>query len=63
MEYLQACRCSLLQGCHTCDSDGRDCKKESEPGRGVEGADFVLYITSLTTPQVPCTNSGLQIVL
>jgi len=42
---------SHLEGCHTCDSTGRNCIQESEPGRGVRGADFVLYITAVTTLQ------------
>lgn len=42
---------SHLEGCHTCDSTGRNCKQESGAGRGVLGADFVLYITAITTVQ------------
>ena len=41
-----------MQGCSTCDSSGRNCKNETESGKGVEGADFVLYITAITTDQV-----------
>lgn len=44
-----------LQGCSTCDSSGRNCKNETRSGNGVEGADFVLYITAITTDQVPGT--------
>jgi len=40
-----------LEGCSTCDSSGRNCKNETRSGNGVEGADFVLYITAITTDQ------------
>jgi len=40
-----------LEGCHTCDISGRNCRQQSEPGRGVKGVDFVLYITAITTIQ------------
>jgi len=40
-----------LEGCYTCDSSGRNCKKEEDAGKGVFGVDFVLYVSALTTPQ------------
>jgi len=40
-----------LEGCSTCDTSGRNCKNETSSGEGVVGADFVLYITSMTTAQ------------
>jgi len=40
-----------LEGCHTCDSSGRNCKQEEEAGKGVSGVDFVLYVSALTTAQ------------
>jgi hypothetical protein len=40
-----------LEGCATCDANGHNCNPDSGPGPGVVGADFVLYITALTTAQ------------
>ena len=40
-----------LADCHTCDSTGRNCGKKSSGGPGVDGVDFVLYVSSITTQQ------------
>ena len=40
-----------LTDCHTCDSTGRNCGKKSSGGPGVDGVDFVLYVSSITTQQ------------
>ena len=32
---------------------GRKCSKQDEGGPGVSGVDFVLYVSSSTTSQVP----------
>jgi hypothetical protein len=44
---------SHLKPCKTCDTEGRRCR-ESESirtSRGVENADFVLYVSAVATPQ------------
>ena len=51
-----------LQGCSTCDSSGRNCVNETESGQGVEGADFVLYITAITTDQVRITKETIFLI-
>ena len=40
-----------LTDCHTCDSKGRNCGKKASGGSGVDGVDFVLYVSSITTQQ------------
>ena len=42
---------SHLTDCHTCNSRGGDCAKQSDGGPGVSGVDFLLYVSSLTTEQ------------
>ena len=42
---------SHLKSCHTCDRNGRNCKKEIDDGEGVEDVDFVLYVSALPTSQ------------
>ena len=42
-----------LKSCKTCDADGRRCR-ENAPNRktrGIENADFVLYVSALPTSQ------------
>ena len=51
-----------LQGCSTCDSSGRNCVNETDSGQGVEGADFVLYITAITTDQVRITKEKIFLI-
>lgn len=40
-----------LKSCHTCDSSGRDCKKVTDEGPGVNNTDFVLYVSAIPTKQ------------
>ncbi|XP_059085081.1 leishmanolysin-like peptidase [Tigriopus californicus] len=40
-----------LKSCHTCDSFGRDCKKVTDEGPGVNNTDFVLYVSAIPTKQ------------
>ena len=40
-----------LTDCHTCDSNGRNCGKKTSGGPGVDGVDFLLYVSSITTQQ------------
>lgn len=40
-----------LSACHTCNSRGRSCGKKKDAGKGIDGADFVLYVSALPTPQ------------
>ena len=47
-----------LEGCHTCDSTGRQCGQYSQPGTGVHGVDFVLYVSTLSTSQCHETVGG-----
>ena len=42
-----------MKSCKTCDADGRRCR-ENAPNRktrGIENADFVLYVSALPTSQ------------
>ncbi|KAK6635611.1 hypothetical protein RUM44_000865 [Polyplax serrata] len=39
-----------LQVCRTCNDTGQDCKVDNtEPGPGIDGADFVFYVSAMQT--------------
>ena len=40
-----------LAPCHTCNSKGWDCKRQSKGGKGIDGYDFILYVTAINTKQ------------
>ena len=42
-----------LKSCKTCDADGRRCRENApnRKARGIENADFVLYVSALPTSQ------------
>ena len=40
-----------LAPCHTCNSKGWDCKLKTEGGKGIDGYDFILYVTAINTRQ------------
>ncbi len=40
-----------LGPCDTCNRRGRDCKRETEAGKGVKDVDFILYVSALPTKQ------------
>ena len=40
-----------LAPCHTCNSKGWDCKRQSKGGKGINGYDFILYVTAINTKQ------------
>lgn len=36
--------------CRTCNDTGQDCRADnSEPGPGIDGADFVFYVSAMQT--------------
>ena len=40
-----------LAPCHTCNAKGWDCKLKTEGGKGIDGYDFILYVTAINTRQ------------
>lgn len=47
---LTLLRVSLLQQCKVCSESGKSCGPFGPPdGPGVEGSDFVLYVSGITT--------------
>ena len=42
-----------MKPCKTCDADGRRCRENAptRKARGIENADFVLYVSAVPTAQ------------
>jgi len=49
-----------LKSCKTCDADGRRCRENApnRKARGIENADFVLYVSAMPTSQCSETIGG-----